>query len=75
LLKRKYLLLKRFSPHIIDWGGGGGAGNTPFKPVWKVIFQFLIPKMMPQYTEGRNPVSAGVGFILRFKIAQFNVYV
>lgn len=30
--------------------------------------------MMPPATEGRNPVSAGVGFIPRLKIAQFNVY-
>lgn len=34
----------------------------------KVIFQFLVPKMMPQATEVRNPAFAGVGFILRLKI-------
>lgn len=30
--------------------------------------------MLPQATEGRNPVRTQVGFMLRFKIAQFNVY-
>lgn len=54
---------------------GGGGETHQLKPVWKVIFQFLVLKMMPQATEGRNPMPAAGGFILRLKMAPFNVYV